>query len=334
MLLVTGSSGFIGFHLAKKRLEFGEQVVGVDNHNDYYDVSLKEARLAQLNKYDNFIFEQLDIADSDAVNRLFQRYSFKRVVNLAAQAGVRYSIKNPLAYIHSNVLGFTNIIEACRHHQIEHLVYASTSSVYGANRKQPFSESDGVDHPLAIYAATKRSNELIAHSYAHLYDLPSTGLRFFTVYGPWGRPDMALFLFTKAILENKPIDVFNHGKMVRDFTYIDDIVEGVSRAVDTVATSNPSWNANSPDPASSYAPYRIYNIGNNKPVLLMDYIEALERALNKKIKLNMLPMQPGDVMSTCADTSLLEKCLSCKPKVSVDEGIKNFVNWYEQFYLA
>lgn len=332
MLLITGTSGFIGFHLAKKRLEMGKEVIGIDNHNDYYDVSLKEARLQQLEKYKNFIFEKIDIADTDAVNRIFERYLIKRVVSLAAQAGVRYSIKNPLAYIHSNIVGFTNIIEACRHHQIEHLVYASTSSVYGANAKQPFSETDSVGHPLAIYAASKRSNELIAHSYAHLYGLPSTGLRFFTVYGPWGRPDMALFLFTKAILNDQPIEVFNHGKMVRDFTYIDDIVEGVSRAIDQPAQPDPSWDAQAPNLATSYAPYRIYNIGNSQPVELMNYIQALEAALQKKAKLNMLPMQAGDVVSTYADTSRLQQDLMYQPKTSVGEGVKRFVDWYRQFY--
>lgn len=331
MLLITGSSGFIGFHLAKKMLEKGKEVIGIDNHNDYYDVSLKEARWQQLQKYDNFIFEKIDIAESALVNKVFERYPIQRVVNLAAQAGVRYSIKNPLAYIHSNVLGFTNIIEACRHHHVEHLVYASTSSVYGANSKQPFSEKDGVDHPLAIYAATKRSNELIAHSYAHLYSLPSTGLRFFTVYGPWGRPDMALFLFTKAILNDQPIDVFNHGNMLRDFTYIDDIVEGVSRAIDQTAKPDPDWNSFSPNPASSNAPYRIYNIGNHQPIKLMDYIHALEKALGKKASLNMLPMQDGDVLSTYADVSLLEKDFNYRPVVSVDQGVEAFVQWYKSF---
>jgi UDP-glucuronate 4-epimerase len=332
MLLITGCAGFIGFHLAKKRLKMGDKVVGVDNLNDYYDVTLKEARLAKLKQYDNFSFEKLDISDRELVPELFEKYQFTKVVNLAAQAGVRYSLENPLAYIDSNVLGFTNIIEGCRHHNIEHLVYASTSSVYGANESQPFSESKAVDHPLAIYAASKKCNELIAHAYAHLYGLPSTGLRFFTVYGPWGRPDMALFLFTKAMMKDEPINVFNHGNMIRDFTYVDDIVEGISRAVDKPAEPNKEWDAQNPDPASSYAPYRIYNIGNSNPVPLMDYIHAVEKALGKKAELNMMPMQEGDVPSTFADTSKLENDLGYKPQTSVDEGVAKFVKWYREFY--
>ena len=334
MLLVTGAAGFIGFHLAKKRLEMGDEVVGVDNLNDYYDVTLKMARLDQLKKYPNFTFEKLDISDRKDVPKLFKKYSFNRVVNLAAQAGVRYSIENPLAYIDSNVLGFTNIIEGCRHHKIEHLVYASTSSVYGANEAQPFSESKGVDHPLAIYAATKKCNELIAHSYSHLYGLSTTGLRFFTVYGPWGRPDMALFLFTRAMLNNEPINVFNHGDMIRDFTYVDDIVEGVSRALDNPAKPNTSWDAMNPDPATSTAPYRIYNIGNNNPVPLMDYIHAVEKSLGKKAKLNMMPMQAGDVPSTYASVSKLENDLGYRPETTVEEGVNKFVQWYRQYYVA
>lgn len=334
MLLITGAAGFIGFHLAKKRLEMGDAVVGVDNLNDYYDVSLKEARLQQLLQYDSFTFEKVDIADRRLVPALFGKYRFTKVVNLAAQAGVRYSIENPLAYIDSNVLGFTNIIEGCRHHNIEHLVYASTSSVYGANEAQPFTESKGVDHPLAIYAATKKCNELIAHSYSHLYGLPTTGLRFFTVYGPWGRPDMALFLFTKALMNDEPINVFNYGSMVRDFTYVDDIVEGVSRAIDSPAKVNEQWDGLNPDPATSRAPYRIYNIGNSQPVQLMDYIHAIEKALGKKAQLNKLPMQDGDVPSTFADTSKLRNDLGYQPSTGVSEGVANFVEWYKGFYVT
>ncbi len=310
----------------------GESVVGVDNLNNYYDVTLKMARLEQLKKYRNFTFEKIDISDRNVVPKLFNKYAFTKVVNLAAQAGVRYSMENPLAYIDSNVLGFTNIIEGCRHHKIEHLVYASTSSVYGANEAQPFSESKSVDHPLAIYAATKKCNELIAHSYSHLYGLPTTGLRFFTVYGPWGRPDMAFFLFTKAILNDEPINVFNHGDMVRDFTYVDDIVEGVSRALDNSAQPNERWDAMNPDPATSAAPYRIYNIGNNNPVFLMDYIHAVEKALGKKAKLNMMPMQAGDVPSSYADVSKLESDLGYSPKTTVQEGVRRFVLWYREYY--
>jgi UDP-glucuronate 4-epimerase len=332
MILITGAAGFIGFHLAKKRLEMGDEVVGVDNLNDYYDVSLKKARLKQLKKFPKFIYEEIDISDRILVPKLFKSYAFSQVVNLAAQAGVRHSIEDPLAYIDSNVLGFTNIIEGCRHSKVEHLVYASTSSVYGANELQPYSESRSVDHPLAIYAATKKANELIAHAYSHLYALPTTGLRFFTVYGPWGRPDMALFLFTKAILNDEPINVFNNGKMVRDFTYIDDIIEGISRAIDCPAKPNTDWDAMNPDPSSSYAPYRIYNIGNNKPVQLMDYISAIEKELGKKAKLNMMPMQDGDVPSTYADVSKLEHDLGYLPEISVSKGVGLFVRWYKEFY--
>lgn len=331
-ILITGAAGFIGFHLAKKRLELGETVVGIDNLNDYYDVGLKQARLAKLAEYSNFIFEQGDIADLSFVNHVFGEYQPVCVTNLAAQAGVRYSLENPHAYIQSNVVGFTNIIEACRHHAVKHLVYASTSSVYGANQAQPFSETKGADHPLAIYAASKKCNELIAHSYAHLYGLPSTGLRFFTVYGPWGRPDMALFLFTDAMIKGETINVFNYGNMIRDFTYVADIVEGVSRAMDHPAKPDPNWDPLNPNPASSYAPYRIYNIGNNNPVKLMDYIHAIEKALGIEAKLNMMPMQAGDVPSTYADTSLLEHDLGYKPSMSVVEGVKQFVDWYREYY--
>ena len=331
-VLVTGAAGFIGFHLAKKRLEMGDTVIGVDNLNDYYDVRLKLARLSHLEKFPNFTFEKLDITEQMRVKEIFDKYKFNNVVNLAAQAGVRYSIENPMAYIDSNVIGFTNIIEGCRHNNIKHLVYASTSSVYGANGLQPFSESHSVDHPLAIYAASKKCNELIAHSYSHLYHLPTTGLRFFTVYGPWGRPDMALFLFVKAMLNNKPINVFNHGKMIRDFTYVDDIVNGICLTIDHPAESNKDWNAMDPDPSSSTAPYRLYNIGNNKPVPLMSYIKAIENALGKKASINFMPMQDGDVPSTCADITKLKNDLNYQPKVSVDLGVRNFVSWYREFY--
>ncbi|MCF6767495.1 NAD-dependent epimerase [Thiotrichales bacterium 19S11-10] len=332
VLLVTGCCGFIGFHLTLKRLSQGDTVIGLDNLNDYYDVDLKKARLRKLEAFDNFTFEKIDLADKEKMADLFKRYQFEKICHLAAQAGVRYSIKNPMSYIDSNLTGFTNILEGARYYHIEHLVYASTSSVYGANTNQPFTETKGADHPMSLYAATKKANELMAHSYANLYQLPSTGLRFFTVYGPWGRPDMALFLFTKNILLDKPIDVFNYGKMLRDFTYIDDIVEGVSRAIDKKAQSDSNWDSDNPNPATSYAPYRIYNIGNNKPVELMDYIHAIEKATNKKAQLNLMPMQDGDVPSTCADTSLLESDLGYKPKISVEEGVAHFVAWYRNYY--
>lgn len=332
MFLVTGAAGFIGFHLSKKLLDRGESVVGLDCINDYYDVSLKYARLDSLKEYKNFTFEKIDLADREALQAVFQRHSIKRVVNLAAQAGVRYSIDNPYVYVDSNLVGFVNLIECCRHHHIEHLVFASTSSAYGANTKQPFDESQNVDHPMALYAATKRANELIAHSYASLFKLPCTGLRFFTVYGPWGRPDMALFKFTKAILADQPIDIYNHGKMTRDFTYVEDIVEGIDRALQKPAEPNPDWNGDQPDPGSSYAPYRIYNIGNNSPVPLMDYIHALENALGKKAQYHLMEMQAGDVSSTYADVSRLEKDLGYRPTTSVQEGVNNFVQWYLNFY--
>lgn len=334
MILVTGAVGFIGFHFSKLLLERGDQVVGLDNINDYYDVRLKEARLAQLKKYPNFKFHKLDLTDRAGLEQLFKQYSFKKVVNLAAQAGVRYSIENPHAYVDSNLIGFVNIIECCRHFDIAHLVYASTSSVYGANTAQPFSEDQPVEHPLALYAATKKANELIAHSYSNLYQLPTTGLRFFTVYGPWGRPDMALFLFTKAILAGEPIKVFNHGKMIRDFTYVDDIVEGVKRALDHIAQPDPSWDSANPSPASSFAPYRVYNIGNNRPTQLMDYIHALEDNLGVKAQYNLMPMQDGDVPSTCADVSKLEADLGYRPQITVQEGVARFVKWYRDFYRS
>jgi UDP-glucuronate 4-epimerase len=333
VILVTGAAGFIGFHLCKKLLAQGHAIVGLDCINDYYDVSLKLARLHILKENKNFAFEKMDLADKVSMQGLFQRYPIKRVVNLAAQAGVRYSIENPDVYVQSNVVGFVNLIECCRHHSIEHLVYASTSSAYGANTKLPFDESQNVDHPMALYAATKRANELIAHSYASLFHLPCTGLRFFTVYGPWGRPDMALFKFAKAILAGVPIDIYNHGKMTRDFTYVDDIVEGVARALQQPAQANPLWDGNHPDPASSYAPYRIYNIGNNQPVPLMDYIHALEAALGKKTEYHFMEMQAGDVPATSADVSRLEHDLGYKPATSVQEGVKHFVEWYLEFYV-
>lgn len=316
----------------KNSLNVGEHVVGLDSLNDYYDVSLKEARLAALMLQPNFVFEKVDLADKVNLEAVFQRHTIHKVVNLAAQAGVRYSIDNPDVYVSSNVVGFVNLIECCRHHHVEHLVYASTSSAYGANTKQPFDESQNVDHPMALYAATKRANELIAHSYASLFHLPCTGLRFFTVYGPWGRPDMALFKFTKAILAGQPIDVYNHGKMIRDFTFVADIVEGIVRALENPAQPNVEWNSDRPDPATSYAPYRIYNIGNNQPVPLMDYIGALEKALGKKAEYHFMDMQAGDVPSTFADVSRLEKDLGYKPQVTVQDGINQFVDWYIDYY--
>jgi UDP-glucuronate 4-epimerase len=331
-LLVTGAAGFIGFHVARLLLERGDAVVGIDNLNDYYDVSLKQARIDVLRKAKGFEFIKLDLADRAGMAELFAKEKFERVVHLGAQAGVRYSIKNPMAYIDSNVVGFANVLEGCRHHGVEHLVYASTSSVYGANTKMPFSVHQNVDHPLSFYAATKKANELMAHTYAHLYGLPVTGLRFFTVYGPWGRPDMALFLFTKNILEGKPIDVFNYGHHRRDFTYIDDIAEGVVRAADRIATANPDWSGDAPDPASSKAPYRLYNIGNNAPVELMRYIECIEAALGKKAQKNLLPMQAGDVPDTFADVDDLVRDVGYKPATPVEEGVRKFVEWYVDYY--
>lgn len=331
-ILVTGAAGFIGFHLSVFLLERGDTVIGLDNLNSYYDVNLKLARLNKLKQYKQFHFEQCDLADQAGMQAVFEKNKLNRVVNLAAQAGVRYSIQNPHCYVNSNIVGFVNILENCRHHAIEHLVFASTSSVYGAHTKQPFNESDHVDHPMTLYAATKKSNELMAHNYAHLFQLPVTGLRFFTVYGPWGRPDMALFLFTKNILAGKPIDVFNNGDMVRDFTYVSDIVNGVVQALDHPATSNSTWNSDEPDCATSYAPYRIYNIGNNKPTQLMDYITTLEKALHKKADYHFLPMQLGDVPSTCADVSKLATDLQYQPSTTIEEGIINFVHWYRDYY--
>ena len=330
--LVTGAAGFIGFHTAQLLLERGDEVVGLDNLNDYYDVSLKEARLARLREHPNFRFVKLDLAERPQMQQLFAREKFARVIHLAAQAGVRYSLQNPLAYVDSNVVGFANVLEGCRHNGVEHLVYASTSSVYGANTKMPFSVHQNVDHPLSFYAATKKANELMAHTYAYLYKLPVTGLRFFTVYGPWGRPDMALFLFTKNILAGKPIDVFNYGNHRRDFTYIDDIAQGVVRAADRVATANPQWNSDAPDPGTSKAPYRLYNIGNNQPVELGRYIECVERSLGRKAQKNLLPLQPGDVPDTFADIEDLERDVGYRPATPVEVGVERFIKWYVDYY--
>jgi UDP-glucuronate 4-epimerase len=331
-VLVTGAAGFIGFHLSKRLCGLGIEVSGLDNLNDYYEVGLKESRLGILKSLSNFTFHKIDLHDKAAIDQLFSSNRFDYVVNLAAQAGVRYSITNPYAYIESNIVGFLNILEACRHHPVKHLVYASSSSVYGANRKMPFSVHDNVDHPLALYAVTKKSNELMAHSYSNLYNIPTTGLRFFTVYGPYGRPDMALFLFTKAILEGKPIDVFNNGKMRRDFTYVDDIVEGIVRLLPSVPKGNSSWRGERPDPASSFAPYKIYNIGNNQPVELLHFIEVLESKLGKTAVKNFLPLQDGDVPETYADVEDLMNDVGFTPSTSIDVGIGNFVNWYKQYY--
>ncbi|MEA3544906.1 MAG: NAD-dependent epimerase, partial [Thermodesulfobacteriota bacterium] len=324
--------GFIGFHLAKYLLARGDEVVGLDNLNDYYDVNLKLARLEQLEAQAGFRFVKLDLVDRQGMTDLFKQEKFEKVVNLAAQAGVRYSLTNPYAYIDSNIHGFINILECCRHNDIKHLVYASSSSVYGANTAMPFSIHDNVDHPLSLYAASKKSNELMAHTYSHLYRLPTTGLRFFTVYGPWGRPDMAMFLFTKAILAGEPIQVFNYGKMKRDFTYIDDIVEGVVRTLDHTATPNPDWSGNQPDPGTSTAPYRLYNIGNNNPVELMYLIEVLEKTLGQTAEKKMMPLQPGDVPSTYADVAALIDDVGFKPATSIEDGVERFVAWYRKIY--
>ncbi|MFC1677240.1 NAD-dependent epimerase [Planctomycetota bacterium] len=346
-ILVTGTAGFIGFHLAKRLIERGDEVVGLDSVNDYYDINIKYARLGDTgissedieynkliksSKHANYRFIKLNLEDKANVDALFVSEGFDRVCNLAAQAGVRYSLINPQAYIDANIVGFLNILEACRHNEIEHLAYASSSSVYGLNETMPFSTSDNVDHPVSLYAASKKSNELMAHTYSHLFGLPTTGLRFFTVYGPFGRPDMALFLFVKAMLEDKPIDVFNHGKMKRDFTYVDDIVEGVVRVIDNAAKPNEKFAGASPDPSISSAPYKVYNIGNSSPVELMDFIEAIEEALGKKATKNMLDIQPGDVPATWADVNDLQADLDYKPDTSVKTGVKNFVDWYRQFY--
>ncbi|MEO9079957.1 MAG: NAD-dependent epimerase [Rhodanobacter sp.] len=331
-VLVTGTAGFIGSHVAMRLLERGDEVVGIDNLNDYYDVELKKARLARFSAHPNYRHEPVDLADRAAIESVFARHKPQRVINLAAQAGVRYAAINPHIYVSTNVTGFLHIIEGCRHHGVEHLVYASTSSVYGADTMMPFSEHQPTEHPLTLYAASKKANEMMAHSYAHLYGLPCTGLRFFTVYGPWGRPDMALFLFTKAILAGEPIKVFNHGHHKRSFTYIDDIAEGVIRTLDDVPVANPGWDGMAPDPASSTAPYRIFNIGNEQPVALLRYIEVLEQCLGRKAQMELLPLQPGDVPDTEADMSLLAAAVGYSPRVPVEEGVANFVRWYREYY--
>ena len=331
-VLVTGAAGFIGMHASERLLARGDEVVGLDNLNDYYDPQLKRDRLARIQPHPKFRFVKMDVADRPGIEKLFADEKFDRVIHLAAQAGVRYSIENPHAYIDSNIVGFMNILEGCRHNKVQHLAYASSSSVYGGNTKMPFSEHDSVDHPISMYAATKKANELMAHTYSHLFGLPTTGLRFFTVYGPWGRPDMALFLFTKATLEGRPIDVFNHGKMQRDFTYVDDIVEGVIRVLDHTAESDPEFNADQPDPGRSKAPFRVFNIGNHSPVQLMDYIGAIESALGMEAKKNFLPMQDGDVPATYADTSELNAWTGFQPDTSVKDGVARFVAWYREYF--
>lgn len=330
--LVTGAAGFIGFHVSQRLLAAGHQVVGLDNLNDYYDVTLKQARLAQISHYPDFHFVHADLADRQAIASLFQQYPIQRVIHLGAQAGVRYSIDNPHAYADANLIGHLNILEGCRQHKVEHLLYASSSSVYGLNRKMPFSTDDSVDHPVSLYAATKKANELMSHTYSHLYNLPTTGLRFFTVYGPWGRPDMALFKFTRAIIAGENIDVYNNGQMKRDFTYIDDIAEAIVRLQDVIPQKDENWTVETGSPATSSAPYRVYNIGNSQPVTLMAYIEALEKALGTTAKKNMLPMQPGDVLETSADTQALYNAIGFRPQTSVAEGVQRFVDWYRQFY--
>ncbi len=332
--LVTGAAGFIGFHTSQRLLARGDTVVGLDNLNDYYSVQLKRDRLEQLLPQPNFVFHQIDLADREAVAQLFARERFEIVIHLAAQAGVRYSLENPHAYVASNLIGFVNILEGCRRGGAKHLVYASSSSVYGANRKMPFAVHDSVDHPISLYAATKKSNELMAHAYSHLYGLPTTGLRFFTVYGPWGRPDMAMWLFTDAILAGRAIDVFNHGKMRRDFTYIDDIVEGVVRVADRIAAPNAHWSPTAPDPASSFAPFRVYNIGNNTPVELMRLIAVLEQSLGRKAELNFLPMQPGDVPETYADIEALTRDVGFRPSTPIETGVERFVGWYRAWLIT
>jgi UDP-glucuronate 4-epimerase len=331
-ILVTGAAGFIGYHLSKRLLDEGHAVVGLDNLNSYYDPHLKEARLALLMNYPGFSFVRMDLADESGMASLFRNQVFDRVVHLAAQAGVRYSLDKPLTYVASNLTGFAHILEGCRHQQSPHLVYASSSSVYGLNRSLPFSVHHNVDHPISLYAATKKANELMAHSYAHLYNLPATGLRFFTVYGPWGRPDMAPFKFTKAILEGKPIDVYNHGNMERDFTYVDDVVEGIVRVMNRIPAGNPAWAPEHPDPASSPAPYRLYNIGNQSPVKLSYFIACLENATGRKAVKNLLPMQPGDVLATCADVSDLTRDVGFNPATPIEVGLQRFVDWYRSFY--
>lgn len=332
MILVTGSNGFVGMHTAERLLEEGYEVVGVDNNNDYYDVNLKYSRQERLEKHDEFHFHDLDLADAAALQEIFHTYTITAVINLAAQAGVRYSLERPDKYIQSNIVGFSNILEMCRHHQVEHLIYASSSSVYGANKKMPFSPEDGVNHPVSLYAATKKSNELLAHTYSHLYDLPTTGLRFFTVYGTLGRPDMAYFKFANKIVNGEPIQVYNNGDMMRDFTYIDDIVEGIVRLIPAVPTGDSDWDAENPDPSTSYAPYQVFNIGNNQPVALMEFIETLEKHLGMEARKEYLPMQPGDVQATYANIDSLQKAVGFKPVTSLDEGIGKFVEWYREYY--
>ncbi len=331
-LLLTGAAGFIGFHTARLLLERGEEVVGLDNLNAYYEPALKEARLSILRRYPAFRFVKIDVADRAAMEELFAREQFRRVVHLAAQAGVRYSIENPHIYVQSNITGFLQVIEGCRRHGVEHLVYASTSSVYGANTRMPFTEQQNVDHPLTLYAATKKANELMAHSYSSLYGLPTTGLRFFTVYGPWGRPDMALFLFTRRILAGEPIDVYNDGRHQRDFTYIDDIVRGVAAALDHVAAPDPIWNSDAPDPCTSKAPYKIYNIGNQRPITLMRYIEVLEECLGRSAQKHFLPLQPGDLPDTWADVEALARDVGYRPETPLETGVRRFVEWYREYY--
>lgn len=331
-ILVTGAAGFIGYHTSERLLARGDNVVGLDNLNDYYDVRLKETRLARLQKHENFSFIKCDLANKEGMANVFNTHKFDVVINLAAQAGVRYSLTNPHAYTDSNVTGFLNVLEGVRHSGVPHLVFASTSSIYGANTKQPFSEEQNVDHPITLYAATKKANEVMAHSYAHLFGFAVTGLRFFTVYGPWGRPDMALFLFTKGIIDGQPINVFNHGDMIRDFTYVDDIVTGIIASADNPPSGDVNWNGDAPNPATSYTKYRVFNIGNNKPVKLMDFIEAIEDSVGKKAIKNLMPIQPGDVPSTCADVSALEKAVGFKPDTPIKTGVRNFVQWYREYY--
>jgi UDP-glucuronate 4-epimerase len=332
--LVTGAAGFIGFHLCKRLLEEDDEVVGIDNINDYYEVALKKARLSQLERNKNFKFIKLSLEEKERILSLFNSEKFDVVVNLAAQAGVRYSLVNPYAYLDSNIYGFLNVLEGCRHAKVNHFVFASSSSVYGLNARMPFSVHQNVDHPISLYGATKKANELMAHSYSYLFGIPATGLRFFTVYGPWGRPDMALFLFTKAILENRPIDIFNFGNMERDFTYIDDIIEGIIRVMQRNPAPDPQWSSENPDPATSVAPFKIYNIGNNNPVKLLYLIEVLEQCLGKKARKNFLPLQPGDVPATFADVESLIKDVAFKPGTSIEEGVKKFVEWYQEYYHA
>lgn len=331
-ILVTGAAGFIGFHLCNALLARGDTVVGVDNLNNYYDVKLKQARQVNIKPRDEFTFCHADIAEKATINSIFEQHHFDVVVNLAAQAGVRYSMKNPSAYVQSNLVGFANILEACRHHPVKHLVFASSSSVYGANQTQPFSEHHSVAHPIVLYAATKRSNEVMAHSYAHIYQFPCTGLRYFTVYGPWGRPDMALFKFTKKILNNEAIEIYNNGEMLRDFTYVDDIVAGTIKVIDKPAQPNNDWNANNPDPASSSAPFRLYNIGHGSPINLLDFVKAIESNLNKKAKIKMLPLQPGEVLATHADTQALVKDFNYQACTPLQQGMENFIKWYRDYY--